>query len=87
MADYIKREDALKILNKKLMTKDIAIGEIKNLPTADVVEVKHGEWKWNRGCGYDEPQYYCSLCTGDSDTGRDNYCPNCGARMDGGTDI
>ena len=40
MADYIKREDVLKILSKKLMTKDVAIGEIKNLPSADVERYK-----------------------------------------------
>lgn len=46
--------------------------------------VNHGEWLWNRGCAYDEKQYYCSLCAGGSDTGRDKYCPNCGAKMKGG---
>lgn len=52
--------------------------------TADVVKVKHGEWLWNKGCTYDESPYYCSLCIeGGSVYGGDNYCPNCGAKMDG----
>ena len=56
-------------------------------PTADVVEVKHGEWKMNFGRGYGEKLYFCSLCVeGDSDTGHDNYCPSCGAKMDGRSD-
>ena len=58
---------------------------LDNIPTADVVEVKHGEWKWNRGQALGEKSYFCSLCTdGESDTGNDKYCPNCGAKMDGG---
>ena len=58
---------------------------IDSVPTADVEEVKHGEWKMNFGRGYGEKLYFCSLCVeGDSDTGHDNYCPYCGAKMDGG---
>ena len=36
---YIKIEDVMEVLNKRNMTKNIAINEIKNLPTADVVEL------------------------------------------------
>lgn len=51
---------------------------------ADVVEVRHGEWKYNRGQAPNEKAYFCSLCVdGESDYGRDNYCPNCGAKMVG----
>lgn len=61
--------------------------DILNEPTADVVEVRHGEWKYNRHCAPDESLYYCSLCIdGGSDIGVDNYCPNCGAKMDGKDD-
>lgn len=59
------------------------------LRTADVVEVKHGKWKecfedWRKQIAGDE----CSACGfqhyGTSIT-HYNYCPNCGARMDGDT--
>ena len=66
----------------------IAIVEdvVENTPTADVQEVKHGEWLYNRGQAPGEPLYYCSLCIdGGSDWGKDNFCPHCGAKMDGGT--
>ena len=53
--------------------------EIINAPTADVVEVKHGEWKWDKRFS----DYTCSLC-GNWDLKTPNYCPNCGAKMDGG---
>ena len=53
-------------------------------PTVDAVEVVHGRWEYNRGAAPSEKSYYCSVCiSGESDYGTDNYCPNCGAKMDG----
>ena len=52
-------------------------------PTADVVEVKHGEWE-----SFEIPHMMrCSECgVGDLDIHRTkfDYCPHCGAKMDGG---
>ena len=60
---------------------------IEDMPTADVAPVVHGRWieqeKYTFGVMYD-----CSIC-GDRilDNGHSwNYCPNCGAKMDGGAD-
>ena len=53
--------------------------ELKVIPSADVVEVKHGHWIWTGSC------QICSICDEEQygvDTGR-YYCPNCGAKMDG----
>ena len=57
----------------------------KDMPTVDAVEVVHGYW-------YKAPHhpYRCSCCGemalldmyGESHF-RSNYCPNCGAKMDG----
>ena len=49
-------------------------------PTADVVEVVHGEWKPNNLNGF--KIYDCSNCGIHIETTW-NYCPHCGARMDG----
>ena len=59
-------------------------------PTADVVEVVHGEWK----SGYQNGQYgiWCTRCRAgwvDSENAEwiaheHDYCPKCGAKMDGG---
>lgn len=85
MADYIKREDVLKILNKKLMTKDIAIGEIKNLPTADVEEVKHGYWIVVGRTEHRKSILKCSHCGRvRKNHGKSSFCCDCGAKMDGG---
>lgn len=49
-------------------------------PTADVVEVKHGEWKQAR---YTEANLYiCSECDA-PEYKKHRYCPNCGADMRG----
>ena len=58
---------------------DKAIKGLKNLPTADVVEVKHGKWQ-KRG-----NEKTCSVCKFIYYSNNDewNYCPNCGAIMDG----
>ena len=66
---------------------DCLMNENRSINTSyDVETVRHGRWieqeKYTFGVMYD-----CSLC-GDRilDNGHSwNYCPNCGARMDGGS--
>ena len=61
--------------------------DIDDVPTADVVEVRHGEWLH---AGMFDDMAKCSVC-GLIDhslnevysRGTYNYCPNCGAKMDG----
>lgn len=54
---------------------------IDNAPATDAEPVRHGEWL-NRLNGMFQLGT-CSVCGSVSrDTGR--FCPNCGARMDGG---
>lgn len=60
---------------------------IKDAPTIEAEPVKHGKWMLDSDPG--EPwRYQCSECgqkTKDTCMGEPigNYCPNCGARMDG----
>ena len=54
---------------------------IKKQPTADVVEVKHGEWKQVSG---KYPPYICTSCNHIYNNKEYKYCPFCGAKMDGG---
>ena len=56
---------------------------IDAIPTADVVEVVHGEWF---PIDVGDCCYRCSVCNFVRDAyllEEDNYCPHCGARMDG----
>ena len=51
-------------------------------PTADVQEVRHGKWEKCKECCC---EYRCSVCEYEL-CRTTNYCPNCGAKMDGEED-
>lgn len=64
------------------------------IPTADVVEVRHGEWVKDRAtikcscCGFGMFQDGYFFMDGEcfstnNDKYTPNYCPECGAKMDG----
>lgn len=63
---------------------------IRSLPPADVVEVRHGSWhRYSKGSGsYNgviilSDAFQCTICK-KSFWNKSDYCPNCGAKMDGG---
>lgn len=62
-----------------------AIQTIHNLPSTDVVPVRHGEWLTDEN----RDRTWCSVCNVNCGVNyaqaieEMNYCPNCGARMDG----
>ena len=57
---------------------------IDNIPTADVVEVKHGEWieTGDRKLDVIYSGQKCSVCGYVYCGDKTNYCPCCGAKMD-----
>jgi len=57
-----------------------AIDEIDSIPAVDAVEVVHGEWQIEFGKSFMSCSE-CSFCV--VRLAEFNYCPNCGARMDG----
>ena len=76
---------------------DMIRGRLREIPAADVVEVVHGEWKLHGNDDDLGSTYWCSHCYFQVDEelfyphGYDeekpyNYCPRCGAKMDGATD-
>ena len=96
MTDYIKRTDAVKIAEKYGLANGSVLGrhtgladciarDISELPAADVAPVRHGRWEWDT-----EDIYRCSNCAEKSHVKEVmghpewDYCPNCGATMDGG---
>lgn len=89
MADYIRREDALFALRKAerggsmtaLTRLERAYAEIREMPSADVAEVVHAKWIPFHSEAAGDIQY-CSACDIGFDA-RMDYCPHCGARMDG----
>lgn len=63
------------------------IEKLEGLPAADVVEVRHGRWIPT----HDADKLRCSRCDvihliAQYPHGDINFCPNCGAKMDGGQD-
>lgn len=85
MTDYIKREDAINIINY-WWGDSIAqwlVKKIKNVPSADVAPVRHGHWVEDEVQIHVEKTYHCSECDclawGEDEKTR--YCPTCGARM------
>ena len=65
----------------------IDISDIAKAPTIEAEPVKHGRWEWDT-----EDIYRCTVCYEKVHVkevmGRPDweYCPNCGAKMDGGAD-
>lgn len=78
MADYIKRKVVKELLN---INYSDYLDAIDRIPAADVAPVMHGQWVFGGdGC------VICSECNEEeSNNNHRNYCPNCGARMDGYT--
>lgn len=92
MSEYIKLEDAVRVINGQnsfTMSRENIIDQLNAIPSADAAQVAHGRWEFlgpNRLikeclCGT------CSVCKV-----RSKYivnpalCPNCGAKMYGGAD-
>ena len=74
--DHMKRTD--RYFNVKF--------DIENFPNADVAPIVHAHWISKNPHGY-EWIFVCSNCDyidGYPFNDRSNYCPNCGAKMDGG---
>lgn len=85
MAEYIEREVVLmKLMQDGCHAKNLQ--SISDIPAADVVPVVHGRWgtgRFNLETGNYEEQ--CTRCRNFSKEYGKPYCPNCGAKMDGGT--
>jgi hypothetical protein len=53
-------------------------------PTVDAVEVKHGRWILKETCGKNTEKFHCSVCDKiPKSLCVEDFCPNCGAKMDG----
>ena len=95
MAEYIKRETVINHLDACMDTiwkPEIAALKcfVEGIPAADVAPVRHGKWVHSRyeNCSEQFEMVKCSCCGREAYAMafyvRDgNYCPNCGAKMDG----
>jgi len=99
MDEYIKRESFMKRLcercNEEMSESPCEPSDcfarevIKTFPAADVAPVRHGRWV-DRIVDENEviqpwmKRYYCSECLEGGNQSWFKFCPNCGAKMDGG---
>ena len=98
MKEYLDKEVVQEMLeNAQIISNGEYYGyctedvRLNSIPTADVAEVKHGRWiEYPRAhyfkcseCKYTVPYRKAVLVNGSREY---NYCPNCGAKMNGGND-
>ena len=86
MDEYIRREDVIEWFMPyahagESIDADVVISDIKGMKAADVAPVRHGRWLPFHSTAAGDIQY-CSACEIGC-TWQPNYCPNCGAKMDG----
>ena len=90
MPEYIKREAALmKLMQDGCSAKNLQ--SISDMPSADVAPVVHARWIHSRyeDCSEQFELVKCSQCNHEAYAMAfyvrgGNYCPACGAKMDGG---
>ena len=93
MAEYIRREDVIEWFMPyahagESIDADVVISDIKGMKVADVVPVVHGRIVGSLEDGRYRRRFSC--CGEDATMitqwAWPKYCPNCGAKMDGGAD-
>lgn len=57
------------------------IGEINAAPKLEYEPQREGHWETMRGL---DGVYFCSACKSAQISQKSRYCPDCGAKMDGG---
>ena len=91
MAEYVTKEQVLDWFRPyghmdEPIPFETMVSDLRDMPAADVAPVRHGRWvsvphKLARVCSVcnrDEPYKFADI---DADVY--DYCPNCGAKMDG----
>nr|DAI39412.1 MAG TPA: RimK-related lysine biosynthesis protein, Probable-dependent amine/thiol ligase family Amino-group [Caudoviricetes sp.] len=100
MAEYIKREELLDSICYETCgiafcgaTNCAFMAKVCSAPVADVAPVVHARWIHSRyeDCSEQFELVKCSQCNHEAYAMAfyvrgGNYCPNCGAKMDGGAD-
>ena len=97
MGKYIEADKLMAILEYRCDEADnveawlafaMACEDVRDLPDADVVEVRHARWvRGDEMADYPRVPYhpwetYCSCCGEIKEQSHDDFCGNCGAKMD-----
>lgn len=94
---FTLRPDKPSSINAELRGANKIIDRIRCAPAAEVVEVRHGRWILKDKSALDRKpkrgeEIFCDQCGEmalgypfwECDLKPSNFCPNCGAKMDGG---
>ena len=66
---------------------NVLVRAVDAFPSIPYEPVRHGCWVENKRGALDAASYRCSVCEGYMPFYNGyKYCPNCGAKMDGGAD-
>ena len=91
-ADALLAKGFPTVYHTEFCTPVIDVADIERMPTIDAVPVVHGEWVETE-MGFNDYAWVCTVCgepwvlnAGTPSENNMNYCPNCGAKMDGGKD-
>lgn len=88
--EYIERGAALREAKYAAVRGLDPVAFVEDVPVADVAPVVHARWLDAPWLYYGAKQYVCSRCRKDEYWKKrdlhykEPYCPNCGAKMDGG---
>ena len=81
----LKRNPSIIVKGKQFIRLDAVLEKVRIAPTIDAVPVVHGRWVY--GVTLNHEWRKCSECLVSQEIfGCFTYCPNCGAKMDGGSD-
>ena len=90
MAEYVTKEQVIDWYRPYGQTDEpipfeTLVSDLRDMKTADVAPVRHGRWVNTHS---DSEFVQCCLCKYPVYAAWNvtNYCPNCGAKMDGGAD-
>lgn len=85
MAEYVEKKDVKAVMKRRLGKMDLFESlfnaDVDAMPAADVAPVVHGCYVTDE---YGDSS--CSVCNEKWLNHTQNYCPNCGCRMDGGSE-
>lgn len=85
MGEYIPREAVIDLITRRYENPEICTQEINQIPSADVAPVVHSRWVQINST----QEHFCIECGAEFNLyayckDMYNYCPCCGAKMDGG---
>lgn len=86
--EYIERQALIQDLLRRNFCPVLVKRAILNAPAADVAPVLHARWEpYQTPIETRQSGWICTNCSGvqkDLSNGDTEYCPHCGAKMDGG---